>query len=470
MCKIVKTSIFIFLLLHTATAFSKVILPPVFDNNMVLQRSSIAGIWGKAEPGIKITIKTSWDNKLYSVTAKSDSSWKVGVKTPEAGGPYTISFDDGDLLTLKNILIGEVWVCSGQSNMSIPIKGFKNQPIIGSNDLLLHAKNSKIRLMQVQRQYADKPEFAGKVSSWTPANIQSVAEFSAVGYMYAKILQENLDIPIGVIMTAWGGTKIEAWMNSNSFYSLSFNEKPEPGKKGKLTHNSPTVLYNAMINPIAGYGIKGFIWYQGEANRNNYDEYDQLLEAMVKGWRKVWNMGELPFYYVQIAPFKYDGTHKSAYLREAQLKASTMIPHSGMVVSLDVGTEKFIHAPDKATIAKRLSLWALANDYGMTGLAYKSPAYTSMKIAGDAVDLYFDNAANGLSNFGKELIGFEVAGADKVFYPAQAKITKKGVRVRSQKVKDPVAVRYDFKDWVIGCLYSTEGLPVSSFRTDKWSL
>ncbi len=444
-------------MLVQATASAKVILPAVIDNNMVLQRTTVAKLWGKAGPGVKITIKTSWNNKLYTVTAQGDSSWTIGVNTPEAGGPYTISFNDGELLTLKNILIGEVWVCSGQSNMSMPVKGFKNQPIEGSDELLLHAENPKIRLMQIERQFSVKPEFDGKVIPWAEANAESVAGFSAVGYIYAKILQEKLKIPIGIIMTAWGGTKIEAWMNSSSIK-----------EKAKITHNSPTVLYNAMIKPIEGYAIKGFIWYQGEANRSNAPQYAQLMEAMVKGWRKGWNIGELPFYYVQIAPFKYDGDHKSAFLREAQLKASTLIPNSGMVVSMDVGRETFIHAPDKTTIAKRLALWALANNYGISKLAYASPVYQSMAIKEDIIEIHFDHATNGLSTFGKELTGFEIAGVDQVFYPAIAKVTSNGVMVRNDQVKKPVAVRYAFKDWIVGNLFNKEGLPASSFRTDNW--
>jgi len=465
--KIINLSFSILLFISTGVS-GKVILPAVIDNNMVLQQKSEAPLWGKAKPSTKVKITTSWNGKSYTTQTGSDSLWRVSVSTPAAGGPFNITFDDGDKLVLKNILIGEVWVCSGQSNMSMPVKGFKNQPIAGSNELLLNAENPKIRLIQIQRQYSVKPQFDCKVSPWTEASMESVSEFSAVGYMYAKILQEKLNVPVGIIMTAWGGTKIEAWTNSNSLDSLSFIKQPLLKEKAKINHNSATVLYNAMINPLVGYGIKGFIWYQGEANRSNYDQYDQLMEAMVKGWRKEWNMGELPFYYVQIAPFKYDGNNKSAFLREAQLKASTLIPNSGMVVSLDVGKETFIHPPDKATIAKRLALLALANNYGMTKLAYASPVYKSHKIVKDVATISFSHAENGLSSFGKNLSAFEIAGEDKVFYPAKATIVSEGVKVQSDHVKVPVAVRYAFKDWVVGDLYNTEGFPASSFRTDNW--
>lgn len=462
--KIIKICLSLVFLINTA-ASAKVILPAVIAHNMVLQQKTEVALWGKASPASKLKITTSWNGKSYNTQTGSDSLWRVSVSTPAAGGPFNITFDDGEKLILKNILIGEVWVCSGQSNMSMPVKGFKNQPIAGSDALLQHAENPKIRMMQIQRQYAVTPAFDCKVVPWAEANAQSVSEFSAVGYIYAKILQEKLKIPIGIIMTAWGGTKIEAWINQPSLDSLSFTEQ---SKHSKITHNSPAVLYNAMVNPIVGYAIKGIIWYQGEANRSNYQQYDQLMQQMVRGWRKAWNIGEWPFYYVQIAPFKYDGTNKSAFLREAQLKASTLIPNSGMVVSLDVGKETFIHAPDKTTIAQRLASWALANNYGINGLSYASPVYQSHKIVKDAVNISFSHAENGLSAFGKKLSAFEIAGEDKIFYPATARITGSAVVVQSENVKAPVAVRYAFKDWIVGDLFNKEGLPAAPFRTDNW--
>jgi len=462
--RVINLCCFILFLFGTAVK-GKVVLPAVIDNNMVLQQKSEVALWGKAKSNSKIKITTSWNKRSYVTQANGDSLWRVMVSTPEAGGPFAITFDDGEKLVLNNILIGEVWICSGQSNMSMPVIGLKNQPIAGANDFLLDADNPKIRLFQIQRQYSLRPEFDCKASPWIEANSESVANFSAVGYFYAKILQEKLQVPVGIIQTAWGGTRIEAWTGASSLDSLHF--KSQSGKS-KVNQHTPSALYNAMINPIVGFGIKGFLWYQGEANRVNYHQYDRLMEAMVKGWRSVWNLGNLPFYYVQIAPFRYDGKDKSPFLREAQLKASTLIPNSGMVVSLDVGKEAFIHAPDKFTIAKRLAFWSLANDYGISKLAYASPVYKSHKITNDTVIISFANAKYGLSSFGKELSAFEVAGADKVFYPAKATIVSQGVKVQSEHVKEPIAVRYAFKDWVIGDLYNTEGLPASSFRTDNW--
>ncbi|WP_343702175.1 sialate O-acetylesterase [Chitinophaga sp.] len=465
--KRIKSCIGLFLLMNMA-ASAKVILPSVIDHNMVLQQKTDAALWGKARPAAKIKITTSWNGKSYTVQAGSDSLWRVSVSTPAAGGPFNITFDDGEKLVLKNILIGEVWVCSGQSNMSMPIKGFRNQPIEGSNDVLINAKNPKIRLFQVNRQLSDKAQFDANVRRWEEADVESVNEMSAVGYLFARIIQERLDVPVGIIHTSWGGTRIEAWMSASSLQQFPSVKVPAPGDGTKLNQNSPTVLYNAMINPIAGFSIKGALWYQGEANRKNAQPYAQQMLSMVSDWRKHWNCGEWPFYYVQIAPYKYDNDNHSPYLREAQLQALKIIPNSAMAVTADIGKEQSIHPPDKMTVAKRLAYCALARDYGISGLPYQGPVYKSMKVNKDTIDLTFDNAQNGLYAGGKELTLFEVAGEDKVFHPATAQITGAGIRVRSEQVKNPVAVRYAFKDWFTGELFNTEGLPASSFRTDNW--
>jgi sialate O-acetylesterase len=457
-------------LLISGSAFGKVILPAVIGNNMVLQQNKQVPLWGKARVNAKVTIVTSWNHKLYTVWAKKDSTWRLLVQTPKAGGPYEVSFNDGQSLVLKNILIGEVWVCSGQSNMEMPVKGFGNQPILNSSDLLLDAENSNIRLFRLERASSRSPQNDCKATPWEEANAQSVKDFSAVGYMYAKILQEKLKVPVGVIMSVWGGTMVEAWMDQ-----ASLKEFPEikmaPDTAKVINKNDPTVLFNAMINPFVGYGIKGVIWYQGEQNRINYQQYDRLLAAMVNEWRKIWQMGEWPFYYVQIAPYTYTPKDKqglAAYLREAQQKAMAEIPNSGMAVTMDLGSEKSIHPPDKLPVSKRLAYWALANTYGKKGLNYQSPVYKSMKVTGSNAFINFDATPNGLTSFGKDLLAFEIAGDDRVYYPAKAKITGNGVTVQSENVKTPVAVRYGFKDWIVGDLYNTEGLPVTPFRTDNW--
>ncbi|MGN7722019.1 sialate O-acetylesterase [Chitinophaga sp. 22620] len=465
--KRIKACIGLFMLLSTA-ASAKVILPAVIDHNMVLQQKTNAALWGKARPAAKVKITTGWNGKTYTVQAGNDSLWRVSVSTPAAGGPFNITFDDGEKLVLKNILIGEVWVCSGQSNMAMPVKGFRNQPIEGSNDLLMNAKNPNIRLFQVTRQISGEVQFDAKARRWEEADVEGVSEMSAVGYLFAKIIREKLNVPVGIVLTSWGGTRIEAWTSAAGLQAFPSVKIPAAGDTVKLNQNSPAVLYNAMVNPIAGFSIKGVLWYQGEANRRNHQEYAQMMQAMVADWRKRWDCGEWPFYYVQIAPYKYENDKRSAYLREAQLQALKLIPNSAMAVTADVGKEQSIHPPDKMTVATRLAYCALARDYGISQLPYQGPVYKSMKINKDTVDLTFDHAQNGLYAGGKDLTLFEIAGEDKVFHPAEASITQKGIRLRSEQVKNPVAVRYAFKDWFTGELFNTEGLPASSFRTDNW--
>ena len=456
------------LLLATNHSFGLVMLPSVFSDNMVLQQKDTVLIWGRADVNKIVRITSSWNGQIYRVKANDHGQWKIRIATPAAGGPYTISFDDGEKLVLKNILIGEVWLCSGQSNMEMPVKGFGNQPILHSNDILFEADNPQIRLIRYDRALTRTLQYDGRSTSWEVSSAQTAREFSAVGYQYAQMLQRKLKVPVGMIMSTWGGTKIEAWMNAKSLEDFPEIKILPIDDTAKIAKNDPTVLFNAMINPFLGYGIKGVIWYQGEQNRDNPQVYDRLMVSMVKEWRSLWKR-DLPFYFVQIAPFRYKDTIGPAnLLREAQQKASAQIPNSGMVVTMDVGAEKFIHPPDKTTISKRLAWLAMAKTYGMKGIACESPVYRSMAVDKDRVKISFDHADNGFSAFGKDLSGFEIAGDDRIFYPATAHISGKLVIVKSDQVKQPVAVRYAFSDWVEGTLFNTEGLPASPFRTDDW--
>lgn len=448
-------------------AEAKVKLPGIFSDNMVLQQNDNVKIWGNST-GKTVQVITSWNNKKYKVNADDSGNWQATLTTPSAGGPYTISLDDGEKLNLENILIGEVWLCSGQSNMEMPVKGFKNQPTLNSNDILLEAENPQIRLIKYDKTASRIPATDNKSTSWQVSDAQSAKEFSAVAFQFAQTLQRKLKVPVGVIMSTWGGTKIEAWMTENSLKSFPEIQIKPVADPAKVNPNDPTVLFNAMINPIVEYGIKGILWYQGESNRVNAGKYEQMMVSMVKEWRQLWNR-DMSFYYVQIAPYQYaDNPLSGALIREAQLNASRNIPNSGMAVTMDIGAANFIHPPDKTAVSKRLAFQALAKTYGMKGLAHESPVYKSMSIDKDVVNISFDHAENGLTSYGKILSAFEVAGEDKVFYPASAKLTNTGIAVQSDKVKSPAAVRYAFKDWVIGDLFNVEGLPASSFRTDNW--
>lgn len=448
--------------------FSTVHLPAIIGNNMVLQRSAEVTLWGTSTHHGVVKVLTSWNHRSYHTRCDENGNWKVLVRTPAAGGPFQITFDDGDQRVLSGILIGEVWVCSGQSNMEIPMRGYQNTPILNANSILMHAGDSSLRLFHVTRatSYTPLDDCGG---DWEISDAESASTFSAVGFQFARKLQSILGVPVGIIETNWGGTPIQAWMSSESLASFGKVVLPQLKAGRKPDPHSPTTLYNAMINPIAGFGIKGFIWYQGESNRSHPSGYRYLMEAMVKQWRRVWRLDSLPFYYVQIAPFAY-GKDKDSVpcIREEQALAERLIPRSGMVVAMDVGSKFTIHPPDKTTVAQRLLYWALGDAYGRKGIAYESPSFHSMRIDSDKVVVSFSAAPMGLTSFDQPITGFELAGRDHVFYPATGKILKNGiVVVHADQVAEPVVVRYGFKDWILCNLYSTEGLPVAPFRSDR---
>jgi sialate O-acetylesterase len=459
----------VFLLLAvSANLEAEIKLPAIFSDNMVMQQQTQAAIWGKADKNASVRVSTSWNHKSYSTTASANGSWKIKVSTPAAGGPYEMTISDGKTLKLKNVLIGEVWVCSGQSNMEMPVKGFRNQPVVGSAETIALSSNPEIRLFTVKKTTSLEPldDFTG---SWNLCEPSTVADFSAVAYFFGSMLQKALHVPVGLINTSWGGTRIEPWISESGCKNFDWVKLPDKAPVEKLSQQTPTVLFNAMVNPMVGYGIRGAIWYQGESNRNEPKEYARLMPGLVQNWRELWQIGEFPFYYMQIAPFDYGPNGlNSAFLREAQLKASTALPNVGMACMMDIGEKDCIHPSHKQTGANRLAMLALEQTYGMKGISAESPVFKEMKVEGNFVELTFDHAPNGLTSFGKELSCFEVAGKNRRFFPAKAYIGGDGVKVFSPSVTEPVAVRYAFQDFVVGDLFGTNGIPVSSFRTDDW--
>jgi len=456
----------------SASLVAQIKLPAIFGDNMVLQQQTDVAFWGNATANSNVSVKTSWNGKSYSAHADKDGNWKVKVATPSAGGPYTVTVSEGKSITFRNVMIGEVWVCSGQSNMEMPMKGYKNQPVAGSNEFIASSSNIQIRLITVPRVTSLTPlvDFKG---DWKTGEPENVSEFSATAYFFGLMLNRTLKVPVGLICTSWGGTRIEPWISENGFKKFDWVKLPDKTatKTENLSPQTPTVLFNAMINPIVGYGIRGAIWYQGESNRNEPAQYQQLIPGLVENWRSVWSVGEFPFYYVQIAPYDYGPTGlNSAYLREAQLKASTAIPNIGMACIMDTGEKDIIHPANKKAAGDRLAYLALVKTYGMKGFACEGPVLKEMKVEGSLVKLTFNNVANGLASLGKELSCFEVAGANKRFFPAKAFITNDGITLFSPSVSEPVAVRYAFKDFIIGDLFNNEGLPASSFRTDNWDI
>ncbi|MDA6068278.1 sialate O-acetylesterase [Flavobacterium sp. AC] len=456
---------------------AKIKLPALFSDNMMLQQKSNAPMWGWAEKNGNITIKTSWNSKIYKAKADNLGKWKVALQTPIAGGPFTIEVTEGtEKVIVKNVLIGEVWLCSGQSNMEMPLKGFQGQPVKNGNEIIVRSTKKNIRLITIPRATVLEPldNFEGQ---WEVASPKSTANFSATAWYFGSLLQEVLDVPVGLIHVSYGGSSMEAWMNQEML--KDFASAKIPTKKEELAKDPnrvPTTLFNGMLSPVIGYGIKGCIWYQGESNYEKANEYAALMKKMVSSWRTLWKQGDFPFYYAQIAPFNYATFHpkdylekyNSAYLREAQLKATKEIPNSGMVVLMDIGEENSIHPMDKEKGGNRLAFQALARTYGIEGFEFESPKYKSMEIKDGSVTVSFDDVANGITAYDKEVTGFELAGEDKVFYPAKTVVRRKSVVLTSDKVAKPVAVRYLFKDFAKAELFSAGGLPVSSFRTDEW--
>ena len=452
---------------------AEVKMPALFANNMVLQQNAEVAVWGWSSPKTTVSVTSSWTDNSVEIKSDKNGKWELKIQTPGAGGPYQLTISDGTPLTIENVMIGEVWICSGQSNMEMPMKGFPGQPVVGANMDILKSHNEQIRVITVPRNSQTVPQdnFTAK---WKVADPAAIRNFSATGYHFGKLLHEMLDVPIGLIEVSYGGSCIQAWMSSETAVSFEDKVVPGPGDTIPVANRTPTVLFNGMLNPVIGYGIKGCIWYQGETNYQEPERYTELFSTMVAEWRELWGIGEFPFYYAQIAPFDYavfkpnKAKANSAYLREAQLKAMDKIPNSGMAVLMDVGEETCIHPMHKKEGGERLALWALGQTYGVRDFSYKSPSFNDIEIKEGQIVVSFNNAANGLTTFGKELTGFEIAGEDKVFYPADTYLRAKSVVVSSPRVDTPVAVRYAFKDFTVGSLFGTDGLPVSSFRSDDW--
>lgn len=463
-------SIYIFLscLFMQQVAVAQTSLPAMFADNMVLQQQQQVAIWGKDKPNTTITVKGSWGNTA-KVTADDKGQWKLKLQTPSAGGPYTLQIKGSTKVTINNVLIGEVWLCSGQSNMEMPVKGYNNQPVIGSNEAILNSANDNIRFLNTPRSVSITPLYDVK-GEWKSANPANTGNFSATAYFFARKIQASLQVPVGIIQTAWGASSVESWMDKETL--AAFANKQIPMKApDTLPNQTPTIMYNSMLHPYVGYTIKGITWYQGESNRENAHEYQALFTAMIQSWRKQWQQGDFPFYFVQIAPIE-SGKVNPAFLREAQLKTMQTVPNTGMAVTLDIGEKTVIHPAQKELVGNRLAYWALAKDYNVKGIGYASPVYKQMqKTANGRILLTFGNCEQGLTSFNKPLTDFEIAGEDKIFYPAQAMINrdKNGVIVVwNDSVKNPISVRYAFKNWAEGCLFNTQGLPASSFRTDDW--
>lgn len=634
--------VILFCLLSTGL-FAEIRLPAIIADNMVLQQRSSDPVWGWAEPGQQITVTGSWDGSSVKTQAGENGKWMVSIHTPKAGGPYTLTIKGDETIVLKNVMIGEVWVCSGQSNMEMPVSGWPGASILNSAKEIAAADYPDIRLFTVKKKVAFAPQ-ENCTGSWAECSPQTVQNFSATAYFFGRQLYKKLKVPIGLIHSSWGGTVAEAWTSNSALRKLGdftqslntvdsirdhldeirkkdeenaalwdqksnyihlpyaqtgFNDaswktmqlpnqwenaglpgmdgivwfrkvvdipaswagkdltldlgpiddeditwfngkevgaireegfwaKPRsytvPGsvvKAGKNTiairvtdlrgnggifgdkksmqlypanesshqgiglagdwkykvavvkkpsnlgenPNTPSVLYNGMVAPLIPFGIRGAIWYQGEANVGRADQYAKLFPAMIADWRNRWGRGDFPFYFVQIAPYPYGGNGmKAAALRDAQRK-SLRVPHSGMVVTLDIGDTTNIHPANKEEVGRRLSLWALNKTYGQSDVVYSGPLYNGMQVKGNKAIVSFTHTVGGLMTKGGRLTHFEIAGADAKFVPAKAAINGNEVVVQSDQVDHPVAVRYGWRDTSVPYLFNGAGLPASSFST-----
>lgn len=453
------------------TISAKVVLPKIFASGMVMQQQTDANLWGEAKADATVKIATSWNKKTVSVKVGNDGKWTAKIQTPAAGGPYSITFNDGEKTVIDNILVGELWICSGQSNMEMPMKGFKNQPVENAVEDILHSGDSKMRLFTVKRTSLFQPA-TDVVGEWKEASPEAVRNFSATAYYFGRELRRMLNVPVGLIVTSWGGSSCEAWMNRDWLKAFPQIELPASQETIKSKNRTATVLYNGMLHPIVGISMRGVIWYQGEENVSRSGYYADLFSRMIKGWREEWKEGDFPFYYCQIAPYDYNiigwGQYNSAFLREQQAKAEKMNKNVGMACLMDAGLEYGIHPRKKQLAGMRLALLALDKTYGIKGITSETARYKDVEFKGDTAVITFERA--GMWVYGKDGLKsdlFEVAGEDRVFHPAKAWIERSKLYVKCDEVKKPVAVRYAFKDWADGDLFC-DGLPVSSFRTDNW--
>lgn len=474
------------LLFYCSVSFGRVKLPHVLCDGMVLQQNVDVRFWGWAKPGSVVKVTTSWDDDIFSTKSSKDGKWLVHVKTPAASyTPLSVSFDDGDgEVKLGNILSGEVWVCAGQSNMQFPVKGFFNCPLDNYNETIAEAtKVHGIRYVKIPEEMRMTPQEDANCH-WVTVDKKTVKDCSAVGYFFAKTVNEILDIPVGLVLANMGGTRVEGWLDKDNL--KKYTDEPldtvEIVKKWSDITRRPMVWGNGTFSPILNYTVKGILYYQGCSNIGDPgNQYSDRLKLLVEQWRRDFKLGDIPFYFVQLVPYadwnSIDGTQR-AMMYEQQVRAKDIITNSDIVCTNDLvyPYEYFqIHPCQKKPIGQRLAYVALKHDYGMNDIIAESPRYKSMDIEENECYLLFDNMDGGYSRL-NDIEGFEVAGADRVFHKAKAKMfwtpTDKShnnsIVVSSDEVKNPVAVRYCFRNFQMGNLKNGGGIPLLPFRTDNW--
>lgn len=476
---------------------------------MVLQRDKPVAVWGLAKPGEVVTV--SFAEQAVEATAGEDGKWTAELAALGAAAEGKVlsvqAKSGGDAVTINDVLVGEVWLCSGQSNMEWSVKSSND-----SQNEIAGAKHPGIRLLHVPRLPASTAKDSQK-GKWEVCDPASVTNFSAVAYFFGRELHRELGVPVGLIASSWGGTRIEPWTpvaglesveatkplaaqygDANGVYQKKLQDyipvvetwvaqakqalatsgdvPALPAAPGLPNYGSgtPTGLYNGMIHPLVPFTLRGAIWYQGESNNGEGMAYFEKMKALIGGWRTVFNNPDLAFYFVQLAPYKYgNGEQTLPYIWEAQTAAALKIPNTGMAVTTDIGNVNNIHPTNKQDVGRRLSLWALAKNYGKEGIVFSGPIYKSMQVEGNQIRLEFDHTAGGLkARDGKTLTDFTIAGEDGKFVPAMAKVDGETILVMSADVAAPKHVRFGWHHMVNPNLCNEAGLPASPFKTDKW--
>ncbi len=484
----------VMLLATAGGATADIQLPNIFSNSMVLQRDQKNRVWGHADAGEKVTVTIG--NQSHRAVTDNDGNWHVMLAPLSVGEPLTLTVKGKNEISFEDVLVGEVWICSGQSNMAMSVNS--------SNDADLEraaADFPQIRMINFPRVGTQHPVWTHNGSSWMVCTPETVGQFSAVGYFFGRQLHQTIDVPIGLINNAWGGSACEAWVNRSllkadpayqpmlerwgamqtSYDVLKAKPSLEDGEKKQLAgfqrqlsgNHNPSNIYNGVLKSHLGYGIRGAIWYQGESNAGRAYQYRDLFPLMISNWRDEWDQGNFPFYWVQLADFRNESTDPGesswAELREAQTMTMDKLDNTGEAVIIDTGEGYDIHPKDKQTVGRRLARWALARQYGVN-IPCQSPRYNSMEASGNMITLTFDHLLNGWRPFDvREARGFAIAGEDKKFVWADAKILKDGrVQVSSKDVAAPVAVRYGWAENPVLNMFNNSGLPLTPFRTDDW--
>jgi sialate O-acetylesterase len=472
-----KVLLAILCIISTFNAHALIVLPEVITSNMVLQQKEINTFWGTGNAGETITMITSWDNKKYQGAADAAGNWKIKFKTPSAGGPYTIVLNDGEPLTLKNVMIGEVWFCSGQSNMEMPLAGWGK--IKDYQNEIANANYPQIRLLKIKKAISSRPQsdFKTNTKGWQECSPITIADFSATAYFFARKIYTAHPVAIGLIDATWGGTIIESWTSAASISKLpAYADSVRkiailPEDLILKDPNRPSLLFNAMVHPFLQVSIKGILWYQGESNNRRAYQYRELFPLLINDWRIQFNKPKMPFLYVQLAGYFASEPQPAegnwAELREAQAMALSL-PNTGMATAVDVGEANDIHPKNKQEVGRRLGLVALAKVYKQN-VVYSGPVFRKKAVKGSRVVVSFEHTEGGLKTAdGEEIKGFAVAGEDKKFYWAKAEANGNQVTIYAREVKNPVAVRYAWANNPVSNLSNGSGLPALPFRTDNW--